>query len=135
MPQGGSRLVEDTSVVDIPVEEEDTPVEVGDTLAEVGDSPVVEGGTPVEEQDNLADDTLAADTPAAVADSSCQDRMVEVVLYYRKLCIIKWSCTISELLTYVITIKQSISIYIHPQIRINTYRPGLYSIYIVYYTE
>ena len=93
MPQGGSRLVEDTSVVDIPVEEEDTPVEVGDTLVEVGDSPVVEGGTPVEEQDNLAVDMLAEDTPAAVADSSCQDRMAEVVLYYRKLCIIKWSCT------------------------------------------
>lgn len=92
MPQGGSRLVEDTSVVDIPVEEEDTPVEVGDILAEVGDSPVVEGDTPVEEQDNLAEDTLAVDTPAAVADSSCQDHM-EVVLYYRKSCIIKWLCT------------------------------------------
>ena len=88
MLQGDSRLVEGTSVVDIPVEEEDTPVEVGDTLAEVGDSPVVEGDTPVEEQDNLAEDT-----PAAVADSSCQDRMVEVVLYHRKLCIIKWLCT------------------------------------------
>ena len=86
VPQGDSRLVEDTSVGDI-------PVEVEDTLAEVGDSPVVEGDTPVEEQDNLAEDMLAVDTPAAVADSSCQDHMAEVVLYYRKLCIIKWLCT------------------------------------------
>ena len=88
MLQGDSRLVEGTSVVDIPVEEEDTPVEVGDTLAEVGDSPVVEGDTPVEEQDNLAEDIPAA-------DSSFRDRMVEVVLYYRKLCIIKRLCTTS----------------------------------------